>query len=67
MLKCKNGYFYQILGDIEQYPYFKFNNYAYFTSDVDLTGYLYERNKKSFRNLLKYIISLKTVSLKYSK
>ena len=66
-LKDKKGPFYEILGDIEKIPYFAFNNMAYFTSDRDEVEKIYENNTKNFGSLLKYIFSLKRISLESTK
>ena len=63
-IKYQKNSFHQILGDIEQCPYFAFQNNVYYSNNRALVEYFYEGNNKSFRNLLKYIISLKRVSLK---
>ena len=66
-LKDKKGPFYEILGDIENLPYFAFNNMAYFTSDRDEVQKIYENNTKNFGSLLKKIFSLKRISLESTK
>ena len=66
-LKDKSSPFNQILGDIEDLPYFAFNNKAYFTDDKDGFNKVYENNTKNFGSLLKYIFSLKRISLESSK
>ena len=63
ILKDKHNYLSQILGGIEKYPYFKFDNKNYFRGDMNHDNLIHESNKKNFRHLLKYIISLKRVSL----
>jgi len=67
VLKDKNGPFYEILGDIDNLPYFGFNNLAYFTNDKESFEKAYENNTKSFGSLLKYIFSLKRISLESTK
>ena len=67
VLKDKGGPFYEVLGDIEKIPYFGFNNLAYFTNDKENFEKVYENNAKSFGSLLKYIFSLKRISLESSK
>lgn len=62
-LKDKKGPFYQILGEVDKLPYFGFNNMAYFTSDKESVEKIYENNTKNFGRLLKYIFSLKRISL----
>ena len=66
-LKDKKGPFYQILGEVDKLPYFGFNNMAYFTSDKESVEKIYENNTKNFGRLLKYIFSLKRISLESSK
>lgn len=66
-LKDKKGPFFEILGDIENLPYFAFNNMAYFTSDRDEVQKIYENNTKNFGSLLKKIFSLKRISLESTK
>ena len=67
VLKNKNGPFYKILGNIEEIPYFGFNNTAYFSSDKKTVEAIYENNTKNFGSLLKYIFSLKRISLESSR
>ena len=67
MMKDKNGIFYKILGDIDKYPYFAFNNGDYFCNDLDYLRNTNAKNRNSFRSLLEYIISLKSISLKSDK
>ena len=67
MMKDKNGIFYKILGDIDKYPYFAFNNGDYFCNDLDYLRNINAKNRNSFRSLLEYIISLKSISLKSDK
>ena len=67
VLKNKDGPFYKILGDIDKLPWFGFNNSAYFTSDRKTVEAIYENNTKNFGSLLKYIFSLKRISLESSK
>lgn len=55
-LKDENSHFAKILGDIEKLHYFAFNNKAYFSND-----------RKTFIKLLKYIFSLKRISLESTK
>ena len=66
-LKDRYGIFYEVLGDIEQLPYFGFNNWAYFTNEKEFALKFYENNKNSFKNLIKYIVSLKSVSLESTR
>lgn len=66
-LKDKKGPFYQILGDVDKLPYFAFNNMAYFTDDRESFEKIYENNTKNFGSLLKYIFSLKRISLESTK
>lgn len=66
-LKDKTSPFHQILGDIENLPYFPFNNKAYFTDNKEGFKKIYQNNTKNFGILLKYIFSLKRISLESSK
>ena len=66
-LKYKTDIFKETLGDIEQFPYFGFNNIAYFTSDMESVEEIYENNIKNFNALLKYIFRLKRISLESNK
>lgn len=67
ILKSKTGPFYDILGDVSKLPYFAFNNMAYFTNDKESVEKIYENNTKNFGSLLKYIFTLKSVSLESSR
>ena len=66
-LKSKEGIFYKILGNIDQLPYFAFNSIAYFSGDKDEYKKIYENNTKNFGSLLKYIFSLKRISLESTR
>ena len=66
-LKNKDGIFYKILGNIDDLPFFAFNSIAYFSGDKDQYEKIYENNTKNFGSLLKYIFSLKRISLESTK
>ena len=66
-LKNKEGIFYKILGNIDDLPFFAFNSIAYFSGDKDQYEKIYENNTKNFGSLLKYIFSLKRISLESTK
>jgi GTP-binding protein EngB required for normal cell division len=66
-LKDKSSPFEKILGDIDKLPHFGFNNLAYFTSDKESFNKAYENNTKNFAQLLKYIFSLKRISLESTR
>lgn len=67
VLKDKTGPFFKILGNIDELPYFGFNNLAYFTDSKDSVEKYYEYNTQNFGKLLKHIFSLKKISLESSK
>lgn len=66
-LKDETSPFAKILGDIEKLQYFAFNNKAYFSNDRKTFSTAYENNTKNFGKLLKYIFSLRRISLESTK
>lgn len=66
-LKDKNSPFAKTLGNIDNLKYFVFNNAAYFSDDRDNYRNAYDNNMISFGKLLKYIFSLKRISLESTK
>ncbi len=56
----KDSPFFNIYGNINQLPHFKFNNKAYFINDKKFFTRIFD--KKNFNNLLKYIYELKSIS-----
>ena len=64
-LKNKERIFYEIVGNIDEFPYFAFNNIAY--GNKNDYKKIYENNIKNFRSLLKYIFSLNRISLESTK
>ena len=53
-LKNKHSPFYKILGNIEDIPYFSFNNYAYFRNERDTFKIPYQKNQTNFEKRIKY-------------
>ena len=67
-LKSKEGIFHETLGNIDEFPYFAFNNIAYFIyEDKNYFKKIYLNNIKNFKSLLKYIFSLNRISLESTK
>ena len=66
-LKDNTSPFAKILGDIENLPYFAFNNKAYFSPNRNQFSGTYENNTKNFSNLLQTIFGLRRISLESSK
>ena len=66
-LRNKEGIFYKILGNIDEFPYFAFNSLAYFCENKNDYKKIYENNIKNFRSLLKYTFSLNRISLESTK
>ena len=66
-LKDQTSPFAKILGDIENLPYFAFNNKAYFSPDRKKYTETYENNTKNFGKLLQKIFELRRISLESSK
>lgn len=64
-MKNKEGIFYEIIRNIDKFPYFAFNNIAY--GNKNDYKKIYENNIKNFRSLLKYIFSLNRISLESTK
>ena len=64
--KTDMGYFMKYQ-EIQNISYFDFNNWAYFTNERENAAKDYENNVGSFRALLKYIVSLKNISLESSR
>jgi GTP-binding protein EngB required for normal cell division len=67
VLKDEKSPFYNILGPIDNLPYFKFNNNAYLTNDKELAETFYEKNTQNFEKLLKHVFSLKQISLESTR
>ena len=67
-LKDQTCSFWKILGNIENLPYYPFNNFAYFSDNKDhYNNIIFEKNNISFRKFLDYISSLNCISLENSK
>ena len=66
-LKNKDAPFYKILGDIENLPYFAFNNQAYFSNERDTFKIPFEKNQINFGKLIKYIFSLRSMTLEKTR
>jgi len=66
-LKNKDAPFYKILGDIEDIPYFAFNNQAYFSNERDTFKIPFEKNQINFGKLIKYIFSLRSITLEKTR
>ena len=66
-LKNPSSPFFKIFGNIEDLPYFAFNNEAYFSDDRETFKKPFNNNLISFGKLLKYIFNLKSVSLESTK
>ena len=64
-MKNKEGIFYEIIRNIDKFPYFAFNNIAY--GNKNDYKKIYENNIKNFRSLLKYIFSLNRISVESTK
>ena len=62
-IKYKDGLFAQMFKDINDVPYFAFDNSAYFNDDKEFVKKIYENNTNNFRNFLLYVSSLNRVSL----
>ena len=67
MLKDESSAFSKVLGNIDNLPYFSFNNRAYFTNDREYFYKVYENNTNSFSKFFEYISTLKNVSLENTK
>ena len=66
-LADENSPFIKILGNINELPHFEFNNKAYFTKDKEGFERTFDYNAKNFGKLLKYVFTLKQISLESSK
>ena len=66
-LKNKDAPFYKILGDIEDIPYFAFNNEAYFSDDREAFMDKFEKNNQNFEKFFCFINNLKPISIDKTK
>lgn len=66
-LKDKTSPFSKNLGNIDDFPYFAFNNMAFFSKDINSFGNSYQNNINNFKNFLKYISNLSPISLESTK
>ena len=66
-IKNKDGPFAQMFEDINDIPYFAFDNSAYFNDDKESVEKIYEKNTSNFRNFLQCVSSLNRVSLHRKK
>ena len=66
-LKNKDGPFFKILGNIEDIPYFAFNNKAYFSNERDIFKITYHKNQINFGKLIKYIFNLGIITLEKTR
>ena len=69
-LKNKDGPFFKILGNIgniKDIPYFAFNNKAYFSNERDIFKITYHKNQINFGKLIKYIFSLRSITLEKTR
>lgn len=67
MLKDESSPFIKVLGNIDNLPYFSFNNRAYFSNDREYFYKIYENNTNSFSEFFDYISTLKNVPLDNTK
>lgn len=66
-LKDKTSPFSRNLGNIDDFPYFAFNNKAFFSKDINSFGNSYQNNIDNFKNFFKYISNLRPISLESTK
>ena len=66
-LKDPNGPFKKILGDIENFKPYGFNNQAYFTNQIEAFKIAFKNNTKNYKELLEKISTLKKISIKDSE
>ena len=60
-------HFFKFLGDINELSHFEFNNRAYFSYNKEEFSNIFEKNTKNYNKLLKYVFTLKQISLKSSQ
>ena len=66
-LKNENSIFNKILGNIENLPYFAFNNEAYFSDDRETFMDKFEKNNQNFEKFFCFINNLKPISIDKTK
>jgi hypothetical protein len=60
-------HFFKFLDDINELSHFEFNNRAYFSYNKEEFSNIFEKNTKNYNKLLKYVFTLKQISLKSSQ
>ena len=66
-LKNENSIFNKILGNIENLPYFAFNNEAYFSDDREAFMDKFEKNNQNFEKFFCFINNIKPISIDKTK
>ena len=62
-LKSKEGDFYECFGDMDNIPYFTFNNMAYFSDERAFVKKMFENNNTNFSRFFNTVSSFKRISL----